>query len=131
MKVYIAGASTEIDRAKRCAYALEGLGIDVVSTWVDSVEEEGGSNLESFDLIKRRDIAYRCVREMAAADWIWVLVPEGNAYSHGAMWEMGASYNAGKPIVCSGPTWRSVFCSLVMEFRFDEAAIAHFVQVKR
>lgn len=125
MKVYIAGSSQELRRASRALEIAEKLGLEVVSTWVSQIKLDGNANPIDFET--RRACSDQDLAEVRDCDVLWLLVPLDDRYSHGAFVEYGYAAACNKIIVSSGPTVRSIFCSLGHEFGADAEA-ARWIQ---
>lgn len=131
MKVYVAGSSSELDRAARWSQALRDAGITVVSTWPEVVAKVGSANPADAPADQRRSWAYTdLVVELGAADTLWLLAPLESP-GRGAYVELGVAFAARKTIVCSGPTLQSIFCALGSEFATDEHAFAVLIAQAR
>lgn len=132
MRVYIAGSSkpTERARAKRWHTSLRKLGVEVTSTWIESVEKHGAGNPREMSISEREACARSCIDGVRAADLLWLLVPPLEAPSRGAWFELGLMYEASSralpSMICSGDTKQSIFCALGQECIDDAEA---FVEV--
>lgn len=128
MRVYVAGSSADIDRARRAAANLERSGVEVTSTWWVQVEEHGEGN--PTDDAVRASCARRDLAELDAADVVWLLVPEVG-HSHGAFFEFGRAAARDVLVVASGATRRSIFCSLAVECETDAIALEALLVLSR
>lgn len=127
MKVYVAGSSSELNRATRWSQALRDAGITVVSTWPEVISRVGSANPTDAPAHQRRSWAYTdLVVELGSADWLWLLAPLETP-GRGAYVELGCAFAARKNIVCSGPTVQSIFCALGTEYAFDQEAFDSLV----
>jgi nucleoside 2-deoxyribosyltransferase len=126
LRVYVAGASAEIERVLLAIATLRTAGIDVVCTWPAIVTKVGDANPASASKEQRFGWAAQDLAEVLSADVLLFLVPASSA-TLGAPWEAGVAWLAGKHIVCAGVTKRSVFCALGLEFDVDGEAIAHVI----
>lgn len=122
LRVYVGGASAEIDRAERMMLRLAEAGIDVVSSWPIAIRKAGTANAGLTDA-ERAHHAIADVAELQRADVFWLLAPR-EGYSHGAYFELGYCVAAGKTIVASGPSRQSIFGALATEVEDDEHALA-------
>lgn len=124
MKVYIAGSSapSERERIQRWSESLDKAGIEVISTWLESVDRFGEVNPRELSNAERRAIAIGCVaEEVQNADVLWFLVPAQG--SKRSLWgELCFAFCKDKRIVSSGDTTQNIFCALGVEFSTDEAA---------
>jgi hypothetical protein len=118
--VYVAGASTELERAERAMNFVRRLGWEVAHDWVADVRrvrEEGGREDDELTDAERREFAEADLYAVASADLLWLLSP--TTASSGAWVEFGfflarldSSQDAPRLIV-SGPTARyHIFCAL-------------------
>jgi len=134
-RIYVAGASAELPRAKAAIDACRTGGLEVTHDWPLVVELDrstGGSTDPSFlDKCARQDLD-----GIESADIFWLLLPE--AESQGAVFEYGYAVSTDKwrtdkwgvPLVTvlSGPRVKSIFWTQA-DYRFanDEAALAHIL----
>lgn len=133
MMVYVAGSSDERERAKKWMKALRDAGVEVTSTWCETIdgEQHGAANPRDATLADRNRWAIENVIQIQPAGIIWVLVP-GVGHGRGAYFEMGWAYGMGKLLVSSGlrsghaDTRQSVFTALGREFS-DDAEAFEFV----
>lgn len=126
ISVYIAASSLEIERAERCRDLARAAGLQVVSTWTDSVRAVGESNPRTATREQREAWAMACLREVHSADVLWLLAPAATAPTRGAWAELGyASAFRRIRIVASGDTAQSIFCALAdLETPNDADALA-------
>lgn len=134
MKIYIAGSSapSERERVERWHKHLLRFGVEVVSTWLDSVAKHNGDgNPRELSVERRRDIVGKNLEEVAQADLLWFLVPPADAPTRGAWVEWGVALAAyttkSKPLICSGDTKQSLFCSHGREFDDDVDAFLYIL----
>ncbi len=102
-KVYVAGASKEIDRAKSVIAKLEAHDIHVVSTWPKVITSVGAPNPadateEQFVEWTARDLA-----EVDEAAILALLLPAKGVETVGAYIELGWAAKGQKTIIMSGP----------------------------
>lgn len=120
LRVYVAGSSAELDRARRVMDALRLEGVEVVSTWLASIEAAGAAN-EGLAADARQHAAETCLQEVASADVLLLLVPEGPS-GIGCGVELGyAMAWRGKTIVAAGRTERTIFAALCDEEHVSDA----------
>lgn len=130
MRVYVAGASAEIDRAEHVAQRLREVGVEVASTWMAVVREAGDGNPRDATKEQRAKWAWSDLREVSASEVLLVLIPSGPA-SFGSGVEFGFAFrSAYARIVFSGDTKRSIFCALGEEYDSDDEAIAAIMEVQ-
>lgn len=124
MKVYVAGSSAEMERAKSASIWLMNHGFAVVSTWIQSIEcnQNGIPNPRNAFTAQRRTWSEVDLEEVRSADLIWFLVPGPKYTTRGAWLEAGFSIALDKVIVFSGDTKSSIFCALGKEFDDDQDA---------
>lgn len=126
MKVYVSGASAEIERAERWSKALRDAGIEVVSTWPEKIREAGVANPTDVEREVRAEMAAEDLMELEQATVVWLLLPNGTT-SHGAYTELGYALllrdvrTEGLHILASG-TEQSIFTAMVDHYPTDEDA---------
>jgi hypothetical protein len=112
MAIYLAGSSSEPERALQWARNLGALGIVVTSSWPSEcarVAGQGGELNPSGDM--GSEIARQCVAELERSTHLWLLAPLH--HSAGCWWEFGYASARGLYTVISGDTHRrSVFSAL-------------------
>lgn len=124
IRVYVAGASSESDRARRAVERLRAAGLEVTCTWLDVVASVGDANPTDVSAAQRRSWSVVDLAEVVRADVLWFLVPPASIQTRGAWVELGHAYAHNKQIVCSGPdTAQSIFCALGAEFSSDSEAL--------
>ena len=130
-RVYLAGSSLEIERVERWRDQLRGAGIDVVSTWTDSVRQVGESNPRSASQPERWGWAMTCVNQVRRADLAWILVPPVTAPTRGAWCELMVAAIGGHELgpICSGDTLQTTFCALGDEYATDEEAFTAILAI--
>lgn len=123
-KIYLAGSSLEMLRAKRWKAALIEAGFEVVSTWIESIEEVGQANPRHATYKERFARSTTDLAELRSARWAWFLVPSIHKPTKGMWVELGVAYEFRDSIrlVSSGDTRQSIFCALTNEFQTDEEA---------
>ena len=110
LRVYVAGASKELDRCRGAMKMIERAGGVITLDWVAAIEAEGLAN-EGLDNEKRQRYARADFEGVGSADLIWLLASP--LASTGSWTELGIALALGKTIVVSGPAReRSIFCSL-------------------
>lgn len=122
--VYVAAASSDMDRAERWMNLLVAADIGVTSTWV-SVIRAGGleGNPRDATQPQRRDWSDADLEGVRNADLVWFLVHD-LAPARGAYFELGYARGLGKILVLSGDTKQSIFSALGAEFAEDIDAFA-------
>jgi hypothetical protein len=127
--IYLAGASSEIDRARNWVQRLRDAGIHVVSTWVDVIGKVGQSNPVDATIEQLTQWTLRDLAEVKASDLMWLLLPALDKHTVGAWVEMGYAHAARIPIVMSGPH-RPIFTPVLaaMHFHDDESMFTEIVR---
>lgn len=123
MKVYIAAASAEIERAERVAGKLAAAGIQITSSWMRQVRRAGAANPREASSGQRRTLAVGCLSEVGDSDVVLLLMPPVGTETIGAYWEAGYARSLSARIILSGDTKRSVFSALGEEYETDDEAI--------
>lgn len=145
IRVYVAAASSEIERAKRAMQMLRDKGIEVVSTWPEVIEKVGEANPMGAPRADRRRWAMDDLNELMQATVLWFLLPPPSLNTTGAYVELGfflamktiadsardqmAQIGIVSPTllpVCSG-TERSIFTALMAHEETDEAVVDKLV----
>jgi nucleoside 2-deoxyribosyltransferase len=128
MKIYIGASSQDVDRARCMANTCHVRGMQVVSTWIDDISLTREPNSEQISHCERFSLAYRDMKELATADWLWMLMPPPNHPSMGAFWEYGYAYASGINTCISGTQqYKSVFTAMSsMRFDRDDEALEFF-----
>jgi hypothetical protein len=86
VKVYVAGASREMDRCAAAMALVRELGGTITCDWVENVRALGAAN-EGMTDEARRSFATEDLKGVSDADVLWLLAPEGP--SAGAWTELG------------------------------------------
>ena len=126
MKIYIAGASRELERARAAMDWCREQGFEVAHDWVadiDRVRVEGGKSDGDLQLSEQMVFAIADLEAVESADVLWMLVPPPSKHTAGAWVELGVAWSAKTKIIVSGQhTWH-LFCSLADQaFANDRAA---------
>jgi len=135
LRVYVAAASSEMERAEKVMQALRDTGITVVSTWPQVIRKVGKANPMDAPRRQRAEWAAQDLTEVAQANVLWLLLPEKETigawieFGHALMIAAAAERAAamGLPgafyrVICSGKE-RSIFTALVEHFETDDAAL--------
>lgn len=122
LRVYVAGASKEIDRCRAAMDYVRELGGVIACDWIAEIERVGSAN-EGLTQEQRRESAEADLCGIMGADVFWLLVPEND--SKGAWVELGAALVSREiwrandavehptVIIVSGPgSKRSIFAAL-------------------
>jgi hypothetical protein len=136
MKIYVAGASSEIERAEKWMAALREAGVEVTSSWPEIIREVGAANPMEASREDRLLWSAQDLAEVSNSNVFWFLLPEGKptagAYTEfGYAVFMGAAASearnagiTGAPlfwIIVSGEE-TSIFTALADHFGTDEQA---------
>jgi nucleoside 2-deoxyribosyltransferase len=131
IRVYLAAASADIDRADGFRDRLIRAGIRVTSTWIDSIREIGLAN-EGLPSDLALHAAKTCLAEIVEADVLVLLVPPpGHGYGSGV--ELGFALGSEKETILVGDADamdRSIFFSLGLadHWVIDEAAAVRLLK---
>lgn len=117
-RVYIAGASSEVTRARAARTQLEAGGLTVTSTWPDVIEQVGQNNPRDASISDLARWALTDLAELHAADALWLLLPFGQTTTVGAWIELGVAFEARKAIIMSGPH-RPIFTPVLADHHFE------------
>lgn len=130
--VYVAGASSEFLRARKCMRALQKEGAIVPYDWTQSVEAAHKSGQKDTALPEetRTLLATQCVSGVEDADMVWALAPLPPHTSSGLWFEFGIAKARRKMTVVSGAWGQSLFTNLAdRKFSSDEDALSHILTV--
>ncbi|MGN6107072.1 MAG: hypothetical protein ACTHU0_18340 [Kofleriaceae bacterium] len=127
MKVYVAASSGEIQRAKGWISRLVAAGVQVTSTWPETIAAVGDANPRDASPGQRLAWAVADLHQVASADLLWMMAPVKEA-GRGAYVELGFAHAQRKLLVVSGCSWQSIFGALAREFETDEEAFAFIVE---
>lgn len=137
-KVYVAGSSAELDRARTWRDRLVSAGVEVVSTWIETVIAVGDANPREATTNARRVWSEDDLAQVSIADVFWLLAPEQP--TRGAWVELGFAHatrlvepdaRMAIRVIISGDTRQSIFCALGEEYATDEEAFAAIVEMAR
>jgi hypothetical protein len=134
MKIYVAAASSEMERAEKWMAALRSAGIEVVSTWPEVIRKVGSANPMGASREDRAMWASTDLAEVSSADVFWLLLGKPTS---GAWVELGYAVMLGAVakqarlaeiegvpdlwLICSG-TETSIFSALAHHYATDEEA---------
>ncbi len=131
MKIYVAAASSEIDRAEIWINKLREAGLTVVCTWPQTVRNVGHANPPEATQSQRRSWALQDLDEVDSADGFWFLLPSMGHATSGAWGEWCFAFARGKLLVASGKS-HSVFVGLADELHeTDRQAFDKLVHISR
>lgn len=126
LRVYVAGSSAELPRAKEAIAACGARGWEVTLDWPALVEKHGGRANRGLSHDERSVAANLTLNAVCRADVFWLLVPSIDAPSRGCWVELGTALHVADVamVVCSGDTEQSVFCVNLIEKKTDAQALA-------
>jgi len=117
-KLYLAGASSELDRAKMWAQKLRDIDIMLTSTWVDVIGRVGTANPANATIEQLTAWTLRDLAEVAEANILWLLLPALGVNTVGAYIELGYAVGQRNYIVMSGPH-RPIFTPALANQHFE------------
>jgi nucleoside 2-deoxyribosyltransferase len=126
LRVYVAAASSDLERAQHWMDELEAAGVEVTSDWVQVIRAVGTANPRNASQEDRRDWVADDLSGVADADVVWFLAPQ-SAPARGAYFEIGYAWGSGIEVVVSGDTRQSIFCAVGEEFDDDLAAYEYIL----
>lgn len=98
--IYVAGASAELDRARRVMARITELGGRVAFDWTEEVEAWTSEALRLKDT-ERAERINACLEAAETAERVVLLVPDEDVHTRGAWAEATAAYRAGVPVIVS------------------------------
>lgn len=124
-KIYLAGASAEIERARMNAQRLRDADIHVVSTWVDVIGKVGAANPRDATVEQLTKWTIRDLEEVKESEVLWLQLPAIDIHTIGAWIELGIAYNEGLTVLMSG-VHRPIFTPVLAHKHFatDDEAFA-------
>ena len=143
--VYVAAASSEMERAKRVTAKLKEMGYRVISTWIDTITNVGDANPMHAPVKDRQQWSMDDLNQVLDAQVMCLLLPPKPIETIGAYVEFGFALAfqmlaeqtraAGAPaperyILTAGPE-RSIFTALSMHFATDDEMLAQLAEVAK
>lgn len=124
-KVYLAGASSEIERARFNAQRMRDADIHVMSTWVEVIGKAGSANPAHATPEQLTKWTLRDLEEVKTADVLWLQLPALDKHTVGAWIELGIAYSSNVIVLMSGPH-RPIFTPVLAHkhFETDDEAFA-------
>lgn len=119
MRIYVAGASKEIDLCEHWIKQLRLVGHEISHDWTIDIRTSKPDALLSYD--QRRRYAIKDMSGVRSSDMVWLLVPR--AESTGAWTEFGLALAYGIPVVVSGEHAKNIFCEIPL-WRFADHCVA-------
>lgn len=137
MRLYIAGSSDPVELPIVKRWALEaaergGPGLEIVSTWIGTVEHVGAGNPTTATLDQRRAWAVQDLEELLGADVLWLIVPHVPTRGAWVEWGfMAARARLGDSVhmIASGPSLQSIFPALGDEHATHGRALEHILEL--
>ena len=124
MRVYVAGSSSEIDRAQRAMSVLRAQGHTITYDWTEKLLAAPGPDAELGDEVLREH-AIDEVHAIQSSDGFLLLVPRKKEWTS-ALVEFGIAIGqVGRFVVSSGPRW-SLFQTLARRVDTDAEALELF-----
>jgi hypothetical protein len=110
MKIYLAGASKELDTCKNYIEQLKLLGHTITHDWTKEVEANLDANPREASLEDMRKWSDNDFQGVYFANFVWLLVPNNN--SAGCWIEYGYALGIGRNVIVSGDWRKSIFSSM-------------------
>lgn len=127
MKLYVAGASADLERCKTLAQAARAAGYEITLEWWVDVEHARAAGYADRDLNHetRREQATKDLCAVQLADVLWLVCPPAGVHTTGAWCELATAIVAGVFVVVSGDHRQCLFTAKAQRF-FDthEEALA-------
>jgi len=126
MKIYVAAASAEIERAERMIGILRELGHEITVDWPAAMRALGKANA-GLTPEQRAFHAAEDYRGVATAQRVVILVPKAPAATQGAWWEGGIADALEIPIIAAGrfeDRQRNIFLARAIEVDTDDEVFA-------
>lgn len=129
LRVYVAAAWREAERASAAIAAVRAAGCEITKDWTLLVDEY--PNDDAPEHVRMRE-AWADVVGVREADVLLVLTPCFGTPTTGIWVELGVALTEGVPVILAGPQRaRNIFCSLsMMTVEHDAAAIGLAVSLK-
>lgn len=141
MRIYVAAASKEIDRARAFMDRLRALGHEITSDWPEVIAKVGDANPTDATRAQRRGWAQADLDQVAGSDLLVVLLPTPHITTEGMWVELGyglghneaVGYGFGHNEAYADPSvllvgeHRSIFAALG-DFAPDEDAAIHWIE---
>lgn len=121
ISIYVAGASSEIERAERMMETLEREGFEVTSTWAKNIRKVGHGNPPTASHEQRRAWSITDLEEVGKADLLLFLLPNKGNATFGAWCELGFATSRSKYLVMSGEN-HNIFVGLATIYPDDQKA---------
>jgi hypothetical protein len=117
-KLYVAGASKEIDIVEMHIKSLRASNIEITHDWCEVMRKTKGMELS------KGNLRYYDLEGVDKADLVWVMVPKVD--SIGCYVEMGYALALRKPLIVSGDILpNNIFALLGKHFETHQNALEH------
>lgn len=126
MRIYVAAASKEIERAERMIERLRAAGHTITVDWPAAIRAMAGVANEGLTQEQRKEAADADYRGVATAERIVILVPVQPIVTQGAWWEGGIADALRIPIISSGrfeDRQRNIFLVRTTEVDTDDEVL--------
>lgn len=124
LPIFLIGASSEHRRVELIANQLDACGhVEITHRWWPGAASWSGRD-RTLPAHEQRVHSNACKQGIQRAALVWCLFPE--AYSHGALYELGYAEGLGKPVYVSGPNATATIHTSgfnVLTFYSDETAL--------
>lgn len=131
--IYVAGASTEVDKIASYVAELRRAGLSITHDWTAQVQlaRAAGKSDKDYTQGERNKFAWDDMHGVLSARFLWLVLPEVSARSVGAWVELGAAVASDKTIIVSGEH-PSIFLEFATyRFKTHEEALKHLVEHQR
>lgn len=118
-KVYVAGASKEIDRAKQAIASLEERSIVVTSSWPKVIGSVGAPNPTDATIEQYTEWALRDLSEVDEANYLLLLLPSKGVETVGAYVELGYSFKGRQQVIVTAGRHRPIFTPALSTIHFE------------
>src|SRR5271163_2783065 len=118
MKVYIAGASKEIDLVERYVRAVRNLGHVITHDWCAEIRKVGDANPRDLPRGEVAMFALEDLNGVATCDLLWLLIPQNNSagcwieFGYALKTQVSAGSKGIPSLMVSGDFEKSIFCAL-------------------
>lgn len=131
LRVYVAGASADMEPARHAMQRLREAGATITEDWIAAIERAGNANSLA-DEVPARKAACDDLKAVRTADVVWIITPTERTHGCGLWIELGAALAYGVPVVISGPqSERSIFASLCERYVDADHALAAVLRYGR
>ena len=97
MRIYVAGASVEVDRIEQYIAQIRAAGHEITFDWCAQLRRDPKP-----DAAERRRLALACQIGVRAADAVWFVGPAPTSRSTGSWVELGIALDGCVPLIVSG-----------------------------